>query len=242
MPSVERGVGCFFAFAGAPSDVLGRPGFFFSVTAGSSFFCFLAAGLALSVLPADRTVLPSAFSFKPSFFFSDSSSFLSPFSSASSRFLLSPEPLAFSSTFSSEAFLTTSFPDRSILTAGLSGSAFFLTLFPFLEVMETSPSVFFSATVPPGAPPPQFHETIREACQRGDPQRLLGMRSGIFEHLNAEDEARDVSPYALKRSKEAPSYLETHAPSVRARRKRTFVSFLGFVRRHGDVSEDWLIN
>lgn len=173
-PSVDRGVGSFLDFEAAPSPFLGRPAF---VLSPSSFFCFFAA---LSVLPPGRTVLPSAFSSRPPSLFLF---LLSPFFSASSCFLLSPaflslssslppppppapppDPFALDSTFSSDAFLTTLFPDRSTLTAGLFGSAFFLILLPRLDVMETSPSCFFSATVPPGAPPPQFHETTTECC------------------------------------------------------------------------------
>lgn len=190
MPSVARGVGVFFALGGAPSAFLGRPRLPFSATGASSFlsafssalvgffagsfFCFLLLSLAL-------TVLPSAFSSKGSPALSSVFSSVSPFFSVSSCFLLSPVllslfssflssepevPLAFSSTLSSEAFLTTSLPERSTWTAGLPGSAFFLILLPFLEVMAISPSVFFSATVPPGWPLPQFHVTRWSTCQR----------------------------------------------------------------------------
>lgn len=170
-PSDDRGVGFFLDFEAAPSLFLGRPAFFFSAVFDSSFFCFFAA---LSVLPPGRTVFPSAFSSRPSSCFLLSPAFFS-FSFSSSSSLLPflppppppppPDPFALDSTFNSDAFFTTSFPDRSTLTAGLFGSAFFLILLPRLDVMETSPSCFFSATVPPGAPPPQFHETAgRVSC------------------------------------------------------------------------------
>ena len=48
---------------------------------------------------------------------------------------------------------------------------------PFFDLIATSPEVFFSATVPPGAPEPQFQDT--EGCQyrimagRGAPRTFV---------------------------------------------------------------------
>jgi hypothetical protein len=166
---VLLGFGSFFAFIPPEPVPFGLPGAFFfgaaspfvSFFVGSPSFSSLALVFFFSVFVLFFSVfcfftsLPSAFSVI------GPSAPPSSLSSLCSRFLLLPE--AFSSTLSSLAFLTTSLPERAIWTAGLPGSAFFLMVLPRFDWMAISPCSLVSATLPPGAPEPQFHET--KLCQ-----------------------------------------------------------------------------
>ena len=151
-PSFALGLAGFFSFFAPVSPFFGLPLPFFSPLAAVPLVCFSDFSV-FCFFPLARTSFPSSFLVKSS----------SP--SALSSLLRFWPPLAFFSTFSSDAFLTTLLPPLSIAMPGLSGSAFFLMVLPFFDLTATSPSFFFSATVPPGAPAPQFQETMREECQ-----------------------------------------------------------------------------
>jgi hypothetical protein len=121
---------------------------------------------------------------------------------------------------------------------GLEGSAGLVMVLPLWDVTETSPSVFFSATVPEGREPFQFHETGKHVSQgytkaelcvcMGDDNTMDGITACNHEFGHT----LDITYYIGGKDTRKERLNNLLNASISTSQLCTFVSYLGRISSH----------